>query len=168
MWLKCPKTCEAGCLFKADIGRADSPASPRRESQLAPMDPPTQPSECSQKRNRCGKAAPIEGGTAAPAWPLTHPCGVPLEEGGGEGGLGTERDAPVEGAVFDGREGGGEGNLGQGGAVREGVTTDGGEGSGKGDLAEGGVVRERNGADGGEGSGERELGERGAACLCGK
>ena len=78
------------------------------------------------------------------------------------------RDAPVEGAVFDGREGGGEGNLGQGGAVREGVTTDGGEGSGKGDLAEGGVVRERNGADGGEGSGERELGERGAACLCGK
>ena len=75
------------------------------------MEPPTQPSECPQKRDPCGEAAPIEGGRAAPAWPLTHPCGVPLEEGGGEGGLCAERDAAMEGAVFDSREGGGESDL---------------------------------------------------------
>ena len=166
---KCPKTREAGCLFKADLGRdRHHPTFSRRESQLAPVQPPTHPSQCSQKRDRCVEAAPIEGGRAAAARPLTHPCGVLLEEGGGEGGFGAEGDALVEGAVFYGREGGGQGNLAEGGAAREGVAADGGEGGGEGDLAEGGVVRERKRVDGGEGSGERELSERGAACLGGK
>ena len=99
---------------------------------------------------------------------MADPSGVPLEQGDGEGGLGAERDASVEGAVIDGREGGGEGDGGEGAAVREGVRHDGGEGGGERDGGERGVVRERNGADGVKGGGERQLRERGAACLCGE
>lgn len=162
------KTCRGklvGFLFGADFVYHRHIAIPRRDSQLAPVDPPTQPSEASHKRDRRGEAAPIEGGAAAPAWPLADPSGVPLEQGGGEGGPGAERDASMEGAVIDGREGGGEGDGAEGVAVREGVGHDGGEGGGERNLAERGVVRERNGADGVEGIGERQLCERGAACL---